>query len=61
VLVTIADEVGAPDGMTVVAAGDLWVVVSGGGQVRRDVREDVLRQALTVPTQATSCAFAGPG
>jgi sugar lactone lactonase YvrE len=29
VLVTVAEEVGAPDGMTVDAAGDLWVAVYG--------------------------------
>lgn len=34
VLVTVAEEVGAPDGMTVDAAGDLWVAVYGGGRVR---------------------------
>jgi sugar lactone lactonase YvrE len=55
VLVTVAEEVGAPDGMTVDAAGDLWVAVYGGGRVN-------LRQVLTVPArQSTSCAFAGPG
>jgi sugar lactone lactonase YvrE len=61
VLVTVPDEVGAPDGMTVDAAGDLWVAIYGGGQVRRYSPEGVLREALTVPArQSTCCAFAGP-
>ena len=48
--------------MTVDAAGDLWVAVYGGGQVRRYSPDGVLRQTLTVPAeQATCCAFAGPG
>jgi sugar lactone lactonase YvrE len=61
-LVTLSEEEGAPDGMTVDADGDLWVAVYGGGQVRRFSADGVLRQTLTVPAeQATSCAFAGPG
>ena len=35
VLATVPEDVGALDGMTVDAAGDLWVAVYGGGQVRR--------------------------
>jgi sugar lactone lactonase YvrE len=62
VVVTVAEELGAPDGMTVDAAGDLWVAVYGGGQVHRYSPDGALRQVLTVPArQSTSCAFAGPG
>ena len=62
VLVTIADDVGAPDGMTVDAAGDLWVAIYGGGCVQRFSPDGELRQVLSVPAeQTTSCAFAGPG
>jgi sugar lactone lactonase YvrE len=62
VLVTVAEQVGAPDGMTVDAAGDLWVAVYGGGQVHRYSPDGALRQVLNVPArQTTSCAFAGPG
>lgn len=62
VLVTVADDVGAPDGMTVDAAGDLWVAIYGGGRVHRYSPDGVLRQVLSVPAeQTTSCAFAGPG
>ena len=31
ILVTVPEDVGAPDGMTVDAAGDLWVAIYGGG------------------------------
>ena len=62
VLVTVAEEVGAPDGMTVDAAGDLWVAIYGGGRVHRYSPDGVLRQAITVPAkQTTCCGFAGPG
>jgi sugar lactone lactonase YvrE len=59
---TVPEEVGAPDGMTVDAAGDLWVAIYGGGRVNRYSPDGVLRQALTLPAeQSTSCAFAGAG
>jgi sugar lactone lactonase YvrE len=62
VLVTVPEEVGAPDGMTVDADGDLWVAIYGGARVNRYSPDGVLRQALAVPAkQSTSCAFAGAG
>jgi len=62
VLVSLAEEVGAPDGLTVDAAGDLWVAVYGGGCVQHHSADGILRETLTVPAaQSTSCAFAGPG
>jgi sugar lactone lactonase YvrE len=62
VLVTVAEEIGAPDGLTVDAEGDLWVAIYGGGRVHRYSPDGVLREALRLPaTQSTSCAFAGPG
>jgi sugar lactone lactonase YvrE len=61
VLVTIDEETGTPDGLTVDADGDLWVAIYGGGQVRRYSPDGVLRETLRVPaSQSTSCAFAGP-
>jgi sugar lactone lactonase YvrE len=61
VLLAVPEDVGAPDGMTVDAAGDLWVAIYGGGQVHRYSPEGVLREVHTVPTrQSTCCAFAGP-
>jgi sugar lactone lactonase YvrE len=62
VLIEVAEEVGAPDGLTVDADGDLWVAIWGGGRVHRYSPDGVLREALLVPAaQSTSCAFAGPG
>jgi sugar lactone lactonase YvrE len=62
VLVSIAEDVGAPDGLTVDADGDLWVAIYGGGRVQRYSPDGELREALLLPaTQSTSCAFAGPG
>lgn len=62
VLVTIPEDVGAPDGMTVDAAGDLWVAVYGAGCVRRYGPDGSLRGELHVPAeQSTCCAFGGPG
>ncbi len=61
VLIAVAEEVGAPDGLTVDADGDLWVAIYGGGRVHRYSPDGVLRDVLTVPAvQCTSCAFAGP-
>ena len=62
VLIRVSEDVGAPDGLTVDADGDLWVAIFGGGRVNRYSRDGELRQALAVPAaQSTSCAFAGPG
>jgi len=61
VLITVAEELGAPDGMTVDATGDLWVAIYGGGRIHRYSPHGALRQAITVPAeQTTCCAFAGP-
>jgi sugar lactone lactonase YvrE len=62
VLVTVAEEVGAPDGLTVDADGDLWVAIYGGGRIHRYSPDGALREALSLPAkQSTSCAFAGTG
>ena len=62
VLVTVPEDVGAPDGMTVDAAGDLWVAIYGGGQVRRYSPDGELLAGAHVPAgQSTCCAFGGPG
>jgi sugar lactone lactonase YvrE len=62
VLVTVDEEVGGPDGLTVDADGDLWVAIFGGGRVRRYSPDGELREELPVPAEeTTSCAFAGPG
>jgi sugar lactone lactonase YvrE len=62
VLITVPEDVGAPDGLAVDAAGDLWVAIYGGGCVRRHGPDGGLREVLAVPAaQATCCAFGGPG
>ncbi len=62
ILVTVAEVGAGPDGLTVDAAGDIWVAIFGGGRVQRYSPEGVLRQELHVPaTQTTSCAFGGTG
>jgi sugar lactone lactonase YvrE len=61
VLVDMHHDEGAPDGLTVDSAGDLWVAVWGVGEVRRYSPAGRLSQVLHVPAlQTTSCAFAGP-
>jgi len=60
VLVTVSEDVGTPDGLTVDADGDLWVAIFGGGRVQRYSPDGTLRQEFTVPAvQSTSSAFAG--
>jgi len=62
VLVTIESDVGAPDGLTVDAAGDLWVAVYGAGEIRHYQPDGVLAEVFAVPAaQTTCCAFGGPG
>jgi sugar lactone lactonase YvrE len=62
VLAALDAEVGAPDGLTVDADGDLWVAIWGGGRVHRYSPAGVLLGVLNVPAmQSTSCAFGGRG
>jgi sugar lactone lactonase YvrE len=62
ILVTVPEDVGAPDGMTIDAAGDLWVAIYGGGRVNRYTPEGSLREVYVLPArQCTCCAFGGPG
>jgi len=63
VLVTVPEDIGAPDGMTVDAAGDLWVAIYGGGRVNRYAPDGSLRDvypsrpgsARAVPSAAPAC------
>jgi len=62
ILVTVPEDVGAPDGMTVDAAGDLWVAIYGGGRVNRYAPDGSLRKEYPIPArECTCCAFGGPG
>jgi sugar lactone lactonase YvrE len=61
-LVNVDEGIGAPDGMTVDAAGDLWVAIYGGSRVQRYSPEGTLLEEWLLPAeQTTSCAFAGRG
>ncbi|GAB2511518.1 SMP-30/gluconolactonase/LRE family protein [Nocardia heshunensis] len=52
---------GEPDGLTVDAAGNVWVAVWGAGQVRAFDPGGTHRATVEVgPSQVSSCAFAGP-
>jgi sugar lactone lactonase YvrE len=59
-LITIAPELGMPDGMTVDAEGHLWVAIYGGSAVHRYSPSGELEAVIQLPvTQVTSCAFGG--
>ena len=51
ILTTVPEDIGAPDGMTVDAAGDLWVAVYGGGRVHRYAPDGSLREVFRVPAR----------
>jgi sugar lactone lactonase YvrE len=60
--VTIPEEHGSPDGITLDAEGCLWVALWGGGKVRRYSPSGVVLEEVEVPaSQVTSCAFGGRG
>jgi sugar lactone lactonase YvrE len=53
---------GMPDGMTVDAAGGVWICHWGGGQITRHHPDGSLDLAIRLPAPlVTSCAFAGRG
>jgi len=59
-LVTIDQNDGWPDGMTVDAEGHLWVALWGGWSVRRYAPDGRLEQVVRLPVaQVSSCAFGG--
>ena len=62
-VVTLPEDSGVPDGMTVALDGTLWVAHWGGGRVTRwHPVTGALIQTIPVPANlTTSCAFAGPG
>jgi sugar lactone lactonase YvrE len=62
VLVRVPADVGSPDGMTVDAAGDLWVAIYGGSRINRYSPDGSLREVHSIPArQSTCCAFGGRG
>jgi sugar lactone lactonase YvrE len=57
--VHVAREAGTPDGLTVDAAGGIWVALWGGGAVHRYL-DGRLERVIKLPvSQPTSCAFGG--
>ncbi len=60
-LVSTADLDGYPDGLTVDAAGHLWVAIWSSGAVRcYDPAGDLVRHIELPVSQPTSCGFGGP-
>ncbi len=60
--VTIEEGAGYPDGMTVDAAGNVWVALWGGWAVRCYSPEGELVGVVRAPaSQTSSCAFGGKG
>jgi sugar lactone lactonase YvrE len=58
--VTFPDD-GKPDGLTVDAAGGVWVALYGGGAVHRYDRDGRLDAVVDVPTpHVTACTLGGP-
>lgn len=60
-IVRIPNENGHPDGLTVDAAGQIWVALWGGAAVHCYSPGGELQQRLRVPaTKVTACTFGGP-
>lgn len=58
--ISIPEEVGTPDGLTVDADGGVWVALWGGSAVHRYAPDGTLDQVVPLPVrQVSSCAFGG--
>lgn len=59
--VSVAEDDGVPDGLTVDAQGTVWVAINGGGQVRRYSPDGELLEVVEVPVaDVTACTLGGP-
>jgi sugar lactone lactonase YvrE len=62
VFARVAEPDGLPDGLSVDAAGGVWVALYGGGRLHRYSPDGQLTEVIPTPVRyPTSCAFAGPG
>jgi sugar lactone lactonase YvrE len=59
-LVEVPDGAGTPDGLTVDAAGFVWLALWGGSALRRYAPDGALERTVPLPvSHPTSCAFGG--
>lgn len=59
--ITIAEDAGLPDGMTLDDEGRIWVALWGGGAIHGYSPAGRLEEVIEVPApQTTSCCFGGP-
>jgi sugar lactone lactonase YvrE len=60
-IITVPEQLGHPDGMTIDADGNLWIAMWNGGCVTQwDPRRGALLQTIRMPAlHITSCAFGG--
>jgi sugar lactone lactonase YvrE len=62
VLIDVPKEVGSPDGLTVDAAGDLWVAIYGGvGSSATRPTESFARSSSSPPNRPPAALSRGPG
>jgi len=60
--VEVPADAGIPDGLTVDAAGFVWLALWGGAALRRYAPDGTLERVVPLPvTHPTSCAFGGAG
>jgi sugar lactone lactonase YvrE len=58
--VEVPADAGVPDGLTVDAAGFVWLALWGGAALRRYAPDGTLERVVPLPvTHPTSCAFGG--
>ena len=59
---SVPADAGVPDGLTVDAAGFVWLALWGGAALRRYDPDGTLERVVPLPvTHPTSCAFGGAG